>query len=99
MIIDEAFHAFTHHRSGTADLSRVLHMRLILKMIDELRHSADGMTCRLIKCDQTIVLKNGHFVNVIQYLELSMKDAMLTINQRLRRREHTEKNKRNSIGE
>ena len=72
-------------------------MRLILKMIDELRHSADGMTCRLNKCDQTIVLKNGHFVNVIQHLELSIKDAILTISQRLRHREHTEKNKRNNL--
>ena len=84
-IVDEAYNTHTHHRSGTDITSRVLHMRLILKMIDELRHSADGITCRLIKSAQTIiVLKNGHLVNVIQYLESSMKDAMFTINERLR---------------
>ena len=57
-------------------------------MIDELRHSTDGITCRLIKSAQIIiVLKNGHLLNVIQYLELSMKDAMFTINERLRHKE------------
>ena len=98
-IVDEAFHAYTHHRSGTDDTSRVLHMRLILKMIDELRHSAHGITCRLIKSDQTIVLKNGHLVNVIQYLELSMKDAMFTISERLRRKGKMENDKLNSLEE
>jgi hypothetical protein len=87
-IVDEAYNTYTYHRSGTDKTSRVLHMRLILKMIDELRHSADGITCRLIKSAQTIiVLKNGHLLNVIQYLELSMKDAMFTINERLRHKE------------
>ena len=74
-------------------------MRLILKMIDELRHSAHGITCRLIKSDQTIVLKNGHLVNVIQYLELSMKDAMFTISERLRRKGKMENDKLNSLEE
>ena len=59
----------------------------------------DGITHRLIKCDQTIVLKNGHLVNVIQYLELSMKDAMFTINERPRPREFTEKSTHNSLEE
>ena len=83
-ITEEAVHTFTHHSNRTDDTSRVLRMRLILKMIDELRHSTDGITCRLIKSDQTIVSMNGHLVNVIQYFELSMKDAMFIINERLR---------------
>ena len=59
----------------------------------------DRITHRLNKSDQTIVLKNGHLVNVIQYLELSTKDAMFTINERLRPREFMEKSKRNSLEE
>ena len=89
-IVDEAFHAYTHHQSGTDDTSRVLHMRLILKMIDELRHSTDGITCRLVKRDQTSVSMNGQLVNVIQYFEFSMKDAMQIINDRLRSKKRNE---------
>jgi VanZ family protein len=99
MIVDEAVHAFTHHQSGTDEMSRVLRMRLILKMIDELRHSTDGITCRLIKSDQTIVSKNGHLVNVIQYFELSMKDAMFTINDRLKRKKRVVQGMGNSLEE
>jgi hypothetical protein len=73
-------------------------MRLILKITDELRH-ADGITCKLIKSDQTIVSKNGHLVNVIQYFELSMKDAMFTINERLKRKKRMEQVKGNSLVE
>ena len=86
-MIDEASQAYSHHLSGTNATSKVMKMRLLLKMIDELRHSTDGiLTCRLIKSDQTIVSMNGQLVNVIQYFELSMRDAMTAINDRLRRR-------------
>ena len=86
-IVDEVQHAHSHHRSGTDDTSRVLHMRLILKMKDELRHSVHGITCRLIKSVHAMVSRNGHLVNVIQYFELNMTDAMNIINNRLRRKD------------
>jgi hypothetical protein len=98
-IIEEAIPAFTHHRSGTDDTSRVLRMRLILKIIDELRHSTDGIVCRLIKMDHTTVSKNGQIVSVVQYFELSMKDAMFIINERLKRKVRAEQVKGNSLDE
>ncbi len=42
---------------------------------------------------------NGHLVNVIQYFELSMKDAMFTINERLKRKKRMEQVKGNSLVE
>jgi hypothetical protein len=89
-ITEEAVQAFSHHSNRTDDTSRVLRMRLILKMIDELRHSTDGITCRLVKRDQTSVSMNGQLVNVIQYFEFSMKDAMQIINDRLRSKKRNE---------
>ena len=86
-IVDEAFHAYTHHQSGTDDTSRLLKNRLILKVIDELRHSVDSETCRLIKSVHAMVSRNGHLVNVIQYFELNMTDAKNIINNRLRRKD------------
>jgi hypothetical protein len=84
--VDEAQHAYSH-RSGTDDTSRLLKNRLILKVIDELRHSVDGKTCRLIKSVHAMVSRNGHLVNVIQYFELNMTYAMNVINHRLRRKD------------
>ena len=89
-ITEEAVQAFSHHSNRTDDTSRVLRMRLILKMIDELRHSTDGITCRLVKRDQTSVSMNGQLVNVIQYFEFSMKDAMQIINDKLRSKKRNE---------
>ena len=86
-IVDEVQHAHSHHRSGTDDTSRLLKNRLILKVIDELRHSVDGKACRLIKSVHAMVSRNGHLVNVIQYFELNMTDAMNIINNRLRRKD------------
>ena len=83
-IIEEAVHAFAHHSERTDDISRLMRMRLILKMIDELRHSTNGITCRLIKSDQSVVSMNGRLMNEIQYFELSMKDAMFIMNEKLR---------------
>jgi hypothetical protein len=62
----------------------VFHERLILKMIDKLKHSVDGITCRHVKSDRTIVTRNGHLVNVIQYFKLSVSESMFIINARLR---------------
>ena len=63
--VDEAQDAFTHHRNGTDDTSKLLKNRLILKVIDDLQHSVDGETCRLIKSQHAMVSRNGHLVNVI----------------------------------
>ena len=86
-IIDEVQHAHSHHRSGTDDASRLLKNRLILKVIDELRHSVDGKAFRLIKSVHAMVSRSGHLVNVIQYFELNMTDAMNVINHILRRKD------------
>ena len=85
--VDEAQDAFTHYRNGTDDTSKLLKNRLILKVIDDLQHSVDGETCRLIKSQHAMVSRNGHLVNVIQYFELNMTDAMNIINNRLRRKD------------
>ena len=53
-------------------------------MIDKQKHSVDVITCRLVKSDQTIVPRNGHLVNVIEYFELSISESMLILNVRLR---------------
>jgi hypothetical protein len=65
----------------------------------ELRHSTDGIVCRLIKMDHTTVSKNGQIVSVVQYFELSMKDAMFIINERLKRKVRAEQVKGNSLDE
>ncbi len=86
LLPNEASQAYTHHQSGTNAASKVMKMRLMLKIIDELRHSVDGIVYRLIKIDQRVVSKNGHNVNVVEQFELSMRDAMTAINERLRRK-------------
>jgi hypothetical protein len=83
-IIEEAIHAYTHHQNKTDDMLKVFHKRLILNMIDKLKHSVDGITCGLVKSDQTIVPRNDHLVNVIQYFELSISESMFILNVRLR---------------
>jgi len=82
--IEETSHAYTHHQNETDEMSKVFHERLILKMIDKLKHSVDGITCRHVKSDRTIVPRNGHLVNVIQNFELSISESMIFINARLR---------------
>ena len=40
-------------------MSKILLKRLLLKMVDEMRHSKDWITCRLVKTHKTMVPMNG----------------------------------------
>jgi hypothetical protein len=50
--------------------------RVLLKIVDELQHSKDGTTCRLIKTQKTNYPSNGHIMRNIQYLELRTSKGM-----------------------
>ncbi len=45
-------------------------------LVDDLQHSEDGITRRLIKTRKTNYPVNGHIMRGIQYFELSISEAL-----------------------
>ncbi len=96
-IIEEARLACVYFLKTTDLRSKVLTKRLLLKMVDEMRHSDDRITCRLIKSQQTMVPMNGRAMNCIQYFELSISEAMQILTERLGMKVRPDRNPSNSV--
>ena len=66
-------------------------------MVDELRHSIDGITCRLIMSHQTRLPINGRIMSCIEYFELSISKTMKLLMERLRMKVRPARNPDNSF--
>ena len=58
-IYEEGRQVWVTLNQGTDEMSKILMKRLLLKMIDEMRCSKDGITRRLVKIHKTMVPMNG----------------------------------------
>jgi hypothetical protein len=65
-------------------VSKFLMKRLLLKMVDEMRHSKDGITHRLVKTHKTMVPMNWQLTNQIEYFEMTHSKAMKLIYDKIR---------------
>jgi hypothetical protein len=52
-LVKETKHANIHHNNLQDCRSKVIMKRYLLEIVDELRHSKDGTTCRCIKAHKT----------------------------------------------